>query len=218
MSASFNPRAREGRDAGPPPRAASRPSFNPRAREGRDLSFRTRCWLQSCFNPRAREGRDRSFMVCVDLSSTFQSTRPRGARPGPPATPPRGCRCFNPRAREGRDPSSSSSQSESIGFQSTRPRGARHVSGRPRVSGDDVSIHAPARGATPLLACHVPSSKVSIHAPARGATRIRRAAHAAEKFQSTRPRGARRAPCARRGAGRPSFNPRAREGRDISSP
>ena len=36
VSGRFNPRAREGRDHAPAPRAASRRSFNPRAREGRD--------------------------------------------------------------------------------------------------------------------------------------------------------------------------------------
>jgi len=34
---------------------------------------------------------------------SFQSTRPRGARPTPPHTPKSGRRSFNPRARVGRD-------------------------------------------------------------------------------------------------------------------
>nr|DAI02675.1 MAG TPA: hypothetical protein [Caudoviricetes sp.] len=77
-----------------------------------------------------------------------------------------------------------------------------------------VSIHAPARGATPAPSracpaptcfnpraregrdfprCHLPfSSFVSIHAPARGATTATPAGRRRARFQSTRPRGARR--------------------------
>ena len=60
VSASFNPRAREGRDPSLLPLAQSAQSFNPRAREGRDIG-----WTAHTFIPRA-----------------FQSTRPRGARQG----------------------------------------------------------------------------------------------------------------------------------------
>ncbi len=79
-------------------------------------------------------------------------------------------------------------------FQSTRPRGARLVG--PSISGVEktVSIHAPARGATPGGAgWRRAPAPVSIHAPARGATPAGSAA---------------RAPGDR-------FNPRAREGRDA---
>ncbi len=126
------------------------------------------------------------------IPSRFQSTRPRGARPccgGSSgslyvfqSTRPRGARrssqrsqtstiCFNPRAREGRD---------AWRFKAETCR--------------EVSIHAPARGATAtcwielttgsfnpraregrdsglsLLSSHL---RVSIHAPARGATTAR---------------------------------------------
>ena len=59
-------------------------------------------------------------------------------------------------------------------------------------------------------------NEVSIHAPARGATLTKDETGALPVFQSTRPRGARHAA----GNGRPlrrCFNPRAREGRDLSS-
>ena len=56
---------------------------------------------------------------------------------------------------------------------------------------------------------------VSIHAPARGATHGIVTLVTDLQFQSTRPRGARRRlPAVGAGAG--SFNPRAREGRDLS--
>ena len=98
----------------------------------------------------------------------FQSTRPRGARPATfqnynvlkkfQSTRPRGARrdcanhaadlaSFNPRAREGRDQAR---------FQHRRA--------------NDVSIHAPARGATSRAKVKQNRSCVSIHAPARGAT------------------------------------------------
>ena len=59
-----------------------------------------------------------------------------------------------------------------IVFQFTRPRGARLPVPWVREEAVDVSIHAPARGAT--LYARVTGSPlgVSIHAPARGATVI----------------------------------------------
>ena len=173
------------------------------------------------FNPRAREGRDAiSLFNCV---VQFQSTRPRGARrdeehrrdqdvsilaPARGATPNRFgslADCFNPRAREGRD--------------------EVHL----QEGAQGVSIHAPARGATRSATASRPPcfnpraregrdlenvrqrrERVSIHAPARGATR--RLVSSYGLFQSTRPRGARRARLPRRTA--TCFNPRAREGRD----
>ena len=100
-------------------------------------------------------------------------------------------------------------------FQSTRPRGARPCGPVRERLGANVSIHAPARGATPGCAPDRRGCSVSIHAPARGATRVAnqfQGAHA--EFQSTRPRGARR-------PRKPvtywvsRFNPRARAGRDF---
>ncbi len=105
----------------------------------------------------------------------------------------RGRKCFNPRPRAGGD-------------------GTRKVTTR----SPGVSIHAPARGATgPLCVHYVEAGSVSIHAPARGATRgcpFRRCGYgcfnprpraggdrsprtysgAANRFQSTPPRGGRR--------------------------
>ena len=127
-------------------------------------------------------------------SRSFQSTRPRGARPKPrteltilPCFNPRarggrdwpnqrtGDRHprFNPRARGGRDASRLISPGRPCKFQSTRPRGARHERVRIQHLATPVSIHAPAGGAT---------SK-------RGANSLQ------QPFQSTRPRGAR--PCLR---------------------
>ena len=76
----------------------------------------------------------------------FQSTRPRGARPRSIASHSRYSLSFNPRARVGRDQ----------GFDSC-------------IRPDDVSIHAPAWGATRTSA-RVARVEVSIHAPVWGAT------------------------------------------------
>ncbi len=98
-------------------------------------------------------------------------------------------------------------------FQFTRPRGARHDDIDPYPDNSLVSIHAPARGATVGLGRAAIILPVSIHAPARGATAPVLALSQLNRFQSTRPRGAR--PSRRRYVpGHPGFNPRAREGRD----
>jgi len=75
---------------------------------------------------------------------------------------------FNPRARAGRD-------------------GVRRLQ-RPLLQ---ISIHAPARGATSGAVASKIRNKISIHAPARGATWIFCFYQVPCKFQSTRPRGAR---------------------------
>ena len=142
------------------------------------------------FNPRAREGRDKRVRRSWCRSSSF-----------------------NPRAREGRDTASAMTAPSASVFQSTRPRGARRVDEEHVIEVIDVSIHAPARGATPVFKRTRISNQFQSTRP-RGA----RPHHAATLltallFQSTRPRGARPPPTTRSSGGT-CFNPRAREGRD----
>jgi len=99
--------------------------FNPRARTGRDGSVMDFWISEPGFNPRARTGRDRDTGAVSAFSIAFQSTRPHGARPTG-FSDMRGMGRFNPRARTGRD-----------------QVGRLHAS-----APFDVSIHAPARGAT----------------------------------------------------------------------
>ena len=144
-----------------------------------------------CFNPRAREGRDDEVRDLVQITAEFQSTRPRGARQA--ARPKSAAQAaFQSTRPRGARPSTRSVSCAAPAFQSTRPRGARHGCKEVYSYDDDVSIHAPARGATP-------------HDLTLDAVGV---------FQSTRPRGARHD--TRRGGwpGR-CFNPRAREGRDA---
>src|SRR5439155_1069587 len=98
----------------------------------------------------------------------FQSTRPRGAR----RRKGQGGRresCFNPRARAGRDWRYLERRFPGGSF---NPRARAGRDGRtPYVQAlRNVSIHAPARGATSSVAPSRLDVDVSIHAPARGAT------------------------------------------------
>ena len=169
------------------------------------------------FNPRARTGRD-----ARDASMSLSD-------PG-----------FNPRARAGRDGIDKSSAFVVEEFQSTRPRGARPRQACAIGADIEVSIHAPARGATPT-APDCPCSHLRFQSTRPRGARLRWRDRLIERslFQSTRPRGARphgypeaieysrvsiHAPA--RGATRAgrraserhanSFNPRARAGRDAT--
>ena len=99
---------------------------------------------------------------------------------------------FNPRTRVGCDHRSRWLEAAPITFQSTHPRGVRHVVGHEIWMAFDVSIHAPAWGATSHAYGLHAKTPVSIHAPAWGATR-RCGRHWPDmRFQSTHPRGVRR--------------------------
>ncbi len=165
----------------------------------------------------------------------FQSTPPRGGRRARSGSGRRATR-FNPRPREGGDIEALANIAAGAAFQSTPPRGGRRAAMIEQDLGPEVSIHAPARGATRDILLRVGGERVSIHAPARGATprppisrpscsgfnpRPREGGDAnslemiatVTKFQSTPPRGGRRSTggiC----RSRTGFNPRPREGGD----
>ena len=78
---------------------------------------------------------------------------------------------FNPRSREGSDGISDVLfEMDSHLFQSTLPRGERPVACDNERYLPNISIHAPARGATLSKGANITSLNISIHAPARGAT------------------------------------------------
>ena len=122
------------------------------------------------FNPRARVGRDRQHFKRFDARIAS----------------------FNPRARVGRDSNQAQVDKYLTLFQSTRPRGARPREIWYGFRWAQVSIHAPAWGATRQRRAVIRDQAVSIHAPAWGAT-------AGRGHWPT---------CSSR------FNPRARVGRD----
>ena len=100
-------------------------SFNPRAREGRDQMYGVKGIQSYGFNPRAREGRDAPHRGAVQSPQGF-NPRAREGRDDLVRGKVLCCSaCFNPRAREGRD------IFEMFLYVSR-----------------EVSIHAPARGAT----------------------------------------------------------------------
>jgi len=100
--------------------------------------------------------------------NSFQSTHPRGVRPWIKIS----IKSF-------------------IRFQSTHPRGVRHCLECGFADEIEVSIHAPARGATREFYIDFTSPRVSIHAPARGATCAKKYGAIPKRFQSTHPRGVR---------------------------
>ena len=166
------------------------------------------------FNPRAHVGRDEEAGAIIPRCKSFQSTRPRGARPIIDNAVGVAEHCFNPRAHVGRDGKVRQCQ---IKFKpSFNPRahvGRDHVpwpcrwchhgfNPRAHVGRDifavssevagQVSIHAPTWGATPRVFDQVLYYCVSIHAPTWGATHNTTTPSInVTAFQSTRPRGAR---------------------------
>ncbi len=224
-------------------------STRPRgARPYPPLSFDCRM----CFNPRAHAGRDLKNLIKT-TGKMFQSTRPRGARRGELNQQHAHHVSIHAPTRGATDPFSSlDSVTE---FQSTRPRGARlmsYVKSR-RSSSFNPRAHA---GRDVISMTKQSIDEVSIHAPTRGATaccctknaiaRFNPRAHAGRDpcvssplihalFQSTRPRGARPAMnhhgamldvsihAPTRGAtvnagfyiAPACFNPRAHAGRDL---
>ena len=126
--------------------------------------------IRRCFNPRARAGRDARTWTVIAALSSFQSTRPCGARHSDSAfaeshccvsihAPVRGATLLRPRCRVGSIVSIHAPVRGATGwrlppvswtnqFQSTRPCGARHTPTSHRRPQLLVSIHAPVRGAT----------------------------------------------------------------------
>ena len=79
----------------------------------------------------------------------------------------------------------------------------------------NISIRAPARGATNIVYSHVIPPAISIRAPARGATRPQRPMFPQHGFQSALPRGERPPDNSNRSYRTGNFNPRSREGSDT---
>ncbi len=197
--------------------------------------------------------------MSVWLPPLFQSTRPHGARRGgllrrvdrgkvsihAPAWGATGAgaeagaihhRFQSTRPHGARLPLNSEALA-ALKFQSTRPHGARLCVFRGMSGPRDVSIHAPAWGATDNRGEYAEGRSVSIHAPAWGATRPRTGTPAARLVSIHAPawgatcatdHGEQRRPVSIHApawgatppayAQRPSkggFNPRARMGRDV---
>ena len=187
--------------------------FNPRSHEGSDGGRSDRVLFGIDFNPRSHEGSDN---IWINISSAFRISihaPTRGATmakgrfyrlldisihaPTRGATMPGTHRStvtmyFNPRSHEGSDMEADWSAGKIDLFQSTLPRGERLYPGAYQAVNQEISIHAPTRGATVTGLCVMRS----------------------ETFQSTLPRGERlRIP--NRTPQHPYFNPRSHEGSDY---
>ena len=190
----FQPtRPRGARPCRSPISASTTWSFNPRAREGRDAEPRPSISTTSAFQPTRPRGARRLTGSSTGLPDAVSTHAPaRGATRSSMLTPARISR-FNPRAREGRDAVEYRSPLSRTKFQPTRPRGARPRDARRHQVPHRVSTHAPARGATfasfdremhfwsfnpraregrrPVILVWAQADRtVSTHAPARGAT------------------------------------------------
>ena len=168
-SPGFNPRARVGRDALCWLYESGRWSFNPRARVGRDhgtMALPRQGGMFQSTRPRgARRCTSNLFvtrkvvsihapawgatnvhgLAMVALTVSIHAPAWGATKYVRPLDPPQG---FNPRARVGRDGNSASGMVRTWKFQSTRPRGARPRFLNAWLSKAQVSIHAPAWGAT----------------------------------------------------------------------
>ncbi len=165
--------------------------FNPRAHAGRDGGghfFGNVARFQSTRPRGARRspGRRRT------PTSMFQSTRPRGARRVSNAGRAFVLR-FNPRAHAGRDDVKPGGGDNEM-FQSTRPRGARRRKSH-RAAGQPCFNPRAHAGRDTVCLLRTDKDDVSIHAPTRGATTRGRGPSTSHLFQSTRPRGARPQVC-----------------------
>ena len=189
----------------------------------------------SCFNPRARVGRDTVTCASPASGSRFQSTRPRGARPGcPPAdteapsvsihAPAWGATSrrtissrsswFQSTRPRGARPDRRGHVAKTNKFQSTRPRGARRVPAAGAVDRFPFQSTRP-RGARHVFDCSSRFSQpVSIHAPAWGATRYRPLLIVNDNVSIHAPAWGATCTCAPYAPCPRCFNPRARVGRD----
>ncbi len=209
----FNPRSHEGCDAlSTPTKSLSAISIHAATRAA-TLTAGTMRLSQGRFQstqPRGlRPGGDDGFRPRV----RFQSTQPRGLRPVW-TTMTRTSIYFNPRSHEGCDPALLPYRNPIRLFQSTQPRGLRRRSNQSQYLASTFQSTQP-RGLRQmhprifLIVCGI-----SIHAATRAATRTSRRRPCLQLFQSTQPRGLRLSPfLSSQLLG--YFNPRSHEGCDF---
>ena len=187
----FNSRARKGRDPeGRRHQDPGRVSIHAPARGATEVS-RTSMSLRTGFNSRARKGRDNTAIGSKRALVVSIHAPARGATTCFQSDPTRFAG-FNSRARKGRDRDGVFTVPAQEGFNS-RARKGRDSRLTLNARLPDVSIHAPARGAT-----------------SADGIRLRLG-----PFQFTRPQGARHYRY-RHIASYLCFNSRARKGRDIA--
>mgnify|MGYP000979309814 CR=1 FL=1 len=142
------------------------------------------------FNSRSREGSDSQRIKTLSDITVSIHAPARGATPPQLLQNMQQLR-FNSRSREGSDASGSFSSFVGIVFQFTLPRGERLLSSSYALCQGDVSIHAPARGATlnEALLYTVSVFQFTLPRGERLASETLRSPHLS--FQFTLPRGER---------------------------
>ena len=143
----FNPRTRVGCDSYRYPNASDRAGFNPRTRVGCDSKARRTRLSHNCFNPRTRVGCDYASYPKWCETHRFQSTHPRGVRHSI-LTGDYRKGGFNPRTRVGCDLVATPTVLTSVCFNPRTRVGCDVFEAVAVLSGQAVSIHAPAWGAT----------------------------------------------------------------------
>ena len=146
----------------------------------------SRCPASLYFNPRSREGSDFIFVEGLFQLTLFQSTLPRRERRKRALW--RFDRFyFNPRSREGSDAFFCSSFMVcNISIHAPAKGATSDISiCWHRII---ISIHAPAKGATARKKEEITYYPISIHAPAKGATKDFAVEWFINRFQSTLPR------------------------------
>ena len=111
-----------------------------------------------------------------------------------------------------------SCSSNTFGFQSTLPRRERRYSSCGTYLPSSRFNPRSRAGSDGRRAHHVSMAQVSIHAPARGATLSGSPVCSSSEFQSTLPRGERRVSRYTPQIGTYCFNPRSRAGSDVDAP
>ena len=166
-------------------------SFNPRAHAGRDAPSHGNVMQNEVSIRAPTRGATGDIGFHRVDRSTFQSARPRGARPSDleiavarimfQSARPRGARresaykkaaqfLFQSARPRGARPRAVCASKVPARFQSARPRGARPEQGYRIARRMRVSIRAPTRGATVSITPGNARKGVSIRAPTRGAT------------------------------------------------
>ena len=168
MLADFNPRTRVGCDKRCVLAAAKRSNFNPRTRVGCDFLWRVVFRQHNISIHAPAWGATTISVRTATTLLLFQSTHPRGVRRV-----------------------DIQQLAQVLRFQSTHPRGVRHHDLSDSVVLLDISIHAPAWGATGVSGATAPGERFQSTHP-RGVRQAgEKAKIEAKAFQSTHPRGVR---------------------------
>ena len=174
-----------------PPIEVAAPSFNPRTREGCDKIKNAEALRTRSFNPRTREGCDLPALRLREPERAVSIHAPARGATGKRRNHPHFCQSFNPRTREGCDVLLRHKDIISKGF-NPRTREGCDMFTDYRIFSICCFNPRTREGCDLLLLLLLYTLDVSIHAPARGATiwpsdwRLRR-----KMFQSTHPRGVR---------------------------